>query len=96
MSKMPPGSEDCCLPNADGITYLQVGGDPIGMRGLGTIFQQLLALERSPEEATDEELVDMARKYNWITEKAEVEAQYAHALRKAYAAYYEKASQQHR
>ena len=88
VSKMPPGSGACCLPNADGITYLQVGGDPIGMRGLVTVFQQLLALERRPDEASDEELVGMARKFNWITYKAAIEAQYAEALRKAYAAFY--------
>ena len=94
MNKPPTGSGACCLPPTDGITYLIVGGDPIGMRGLGTIFQQLLALERSPEEATDEELVGLARKYNWITEKAAIEAQYAQALRIAYSGFYEQARKQ--
>jgi hypothetical protein len=88
MNKPPPGSGACCLPQMDGITYLQVGGDPIGMRGLGTIFQQLLAMERRPEETTDEELVGMARKFNWISSNPAVEAQYAEALRKAYVAFY--------
>ena len=88
MSKMPPGSGACCLPNADGINYLNVGGDPIGMRGLETIFRQLLALERRPEDASDEELVGLARKFNWITYKAAIEAEYAEALRKAYATFY--------
>ena len=88
MNRPPPGSGACCLPNADGITYLKVGGDPIGMRGLLTIFQQLLAMERRPEEASDEELVGMARRFNWITYKESVEVQYAEALRKAYALFY--------
>jgi hypothetical protein len=48
----------------------------------------LLALERRPEDTSDEELVGMARKFNWITYKAAIEAEYAEALRKVYAAYY--------
>jgi hypothetical protein len=88
MNRMPPGSGSCCLPSADGISYLKVGGDPIGMRGLDTIFKQLLALERLPEDASDEELVGMARKLNYIPYKAAIEAEYAEALRKAYAAFY--------
>jgi hypothetical protein len=95
MSKMPPGSGACCLPNADGITYLNVGGDPIDMRGLESIFRQLLALERRPEDASDEELVGMARKFNWITYKAAIEAEYAEALRKSYAAYYAQSDKSH-
>jgi hypothetical protein len=88
---MPPGSSACCLPNVDGITYLKIGpqGHTVGMRGLDTIFQQLIAMGRSPEDATDAELVGMARQFNWIAEKESVEADYAIALRRAYAAYHD-------
>jgi len=90
MDRMPPGSGACCLPNVDGITYIKIGpqGHTVGMRGLDTIFQQLFAMGRRPEDATDAELVGMARKFNWIADKASIEAGYAVALRQAYAAFF--------
>jgi hypothetical protein len=90
MNRMPPGSGSCCLPSVDGITYLRVGpkGDPIGMQRLGIVFKQLLSMERRPEDASDEELVGMARKFNYIPYNSAIEAEYAEALRKAYAALY--------
>ena len=45
---------------------------------------------RRPEDATGEELVGMARKFNWITEKESIEADYAIALRQAYAAFFDR------
>ena len=90
MAGMTPGSGACCLPNVDGITYIQIGpqGHTVGMRGLDTVFQQLFLMGRSPEDATDAELVGMARKFNWIPDKASIEADYAVALRRAYAVYH--------
>jgi hypothetical protein len=90
MSEMPPNSGACCLPNADGITYIKIGvqGHTVGMRGLDTVFQQLLAVGRQPEDATDTELIVMARKSNYIPYREIVEADYAAALRRAYAAFY--------
>jgi hypothetical protein len=92
MGKMPPGTGACCLPNVAGITYIRIGpqGHTVGMRGLDTIFQQLYAMGRRPEDATDEELVGMAHKYNWIAENSSVEADYAVALHQAYAAFYDR------
>lgn len=83
------GSGDCCLPRSDGITYLKIGeqGITVGMQNLALIFQQLALLNRQPDEATDEELIGMARRYNYIPRKPSVERDYAIALRKAYAAY---------
>jgi hypothetical protein len=90
MSKMPPGSGACCLPNVEGIRYIKIGlqGLPVGMIGLDSIFQQLFAMSRLPEDATDDELVEMARQFNWIAGTPTVEADYAIALRRAYADYF--------
>ncbi len=83
------GSSDCCLPRAEGITYLKIGeqGITVGMQGLEVVFQQLALLNRQPQEASDEELIGMARRYNYIPRKASVEQDYAVALRQAYAEY---------
>ncbi|GAB4482073.1 MAG: hypothetical protein Kow0088_24790 [Anaerolineales bacterium] len=84
-----PGNGDCCLPRSDGITYLKIGeqGITVGMQGLEVVFQQLALLNRQPEEASDEELIGMARRYNYIPRRATIEHDYAQALRQAYAAY---------
>lgn len=89
MNRMPPGSGACCLPNVDGITYIKLGlqGLTVGVSGLDKVFQQLFAMGRRPEDATDAELVGMARKFNWIPDGASIEADYAVALRQAYATF---------
>lgn len=92
MNRMPPGSGACCLPNVAGITYIQIGpqGHTVGMMGLDKVFQQLYAMGRRPEDATDEELVGTARKFNWIPRNSSVEADYAVALRQMYAAFFDR------
>lgn len=89
MGKIPMNSGACCLPDVNGVTYILVGPQrhPVGMRGLETIFEQLYLMGRRPEDAADEELVEMARMYNWIARKPPIEADYAAALRKAYTAF---------
>lgn len=84
------GKGACCLPAVDGLTYLKIGARQItvGIQGLDTVFQQLYAMGRRPEEASDEELIAMARRHNYIRSNPEVEADYAAAFRKAYAAFY--------
>lgn len=86
--------EPCCLPQADDLTYLKVGPRQIlvGMMGLQTIFKQLLALGRLPEQISDVEIIGMARKSNCIRSDPEAEANYASALREVYASYYERSS----
>jgi len=86
----PFANRACCLPNVDGVTYLQVGprSVTIGMRGLEKIFAQLFLLGRRPDEASDAELVGMARSFNYIPNRSGAEAEYGEALRKAYAAFY--------
>lgn len=84
-----PSSSDCCLPRSNGITYIKIGeqGITVGMQGLEVIFQQLALLNRRAENVSDEELIGMARRYNYIPRKTSVEQDYAAALRQAYAAY---------
>jgi len=89
MDKTPSGDGACCLPNVDGVTYLNVGphGITIGMLNLDAVFKQLLALGRCPEETTDEELLSLARRFNYIPAGPNVAADYAVALRRAYTAF---------
>ena len=90
MSKTLLGGGACCHPRIEGITYLEIGTlkTRVGMMDLEAVFQQLYALGRRPEETTDAELVGMARKSNYIPERADTENGYAVALRRAYARYY--------
>ncbi len=89
MDKTPSGDEACCLPNVDGVTYLKVGprGIAIGMMNLDAVFKQSLSLGRRPEEITDEELLSLARRFNYIPAGPNVAADYAAALRRAYVAF---------
>jgi len=90
MNKTPFEGRACCPPRVEGITHIDVGTRRIrvGMMGLEAVFQQLYAMGRCPEETTDAELVSMARKSNYIPERAATEADYAVALREAYARFY--------
>jgi hypothetical protein len=89
MDKTPSGDGACCLPNGEGLTYLKVGprGVTIGMMNLEAAFQQLAAMGRRPEEATDVELLSLARRFNYIPAGSNVAADYAAALRRAYTAF---------
>ena len=95
MEQIPSGSNECCLPGAEGLTYLKVSvrGVTVGVLGLDKVFQQLLMMGRWPEEVTDSELVGMARKFNYIPDRESVEADYAVALRQAYATFYARQEQ---
>ncbi len=86
VGERPSGGGACCPPSAKGVTYVKVGAgrDAVGMVGLDDVFKQLAALGRQPQETSDEELVGMARRSNWIPSGAVVEAEYANALRGAY------------
>jgi hypothetical protein len=90
MSKIPFGSGVCCPPSVEGVTYLKIGPQQrtVGMMGLETVFQQLYVLGREPDTVTDSELVDMARKSNYIPDGATTEAEYVAALREAYSQFY--------
>ncbi len=84
-----------CCPKSDGnITQLRLGeGHTVGIMGLNVVFEQLLAMGRKPDEASDEELVGMVRaQKNYIVSKSEIEAKYAAALRREYASFYARKS----
>ncbi len=83
MNDIQKGSGVCCPQRAEGVTLLKIGerGIVVGLTGLDTIFQQLYALGRHLDEVADEELVGMARKFNYIHNSPDVEAEYAAALR---------------
>ena len=89
MGEIGFGGGACCPRPADDVTHLRIGkrGVVVGLVGLEVVFAQLYALGRHPDEATDEELVDMARQFNYIRHHPDAEADYAAALRKAYANY---------
>lgn len=80
----------CCLPGAEGLTYIKVGPQQhtVGMMNLDMVFKQLFALGRRPDEVSDDDILDMARKFNYIPHKSAAEADYAEALRRAYEAFY--------
>lgn len=96
MGKPPFGSEACCLPAADGISYIRIGDRQIviGMRNLDVIFEQLWLLNRTPEQVSEDELIGMARKFNYISRTPSTEKDYAEALGRAYRTYYERRAAQ--
>jgi hypothetical protein len=85
----------CCPQRDDQVTHLKIGerGVVVGLMGLDLIFQQLVALGRLPGDATDAELVGMARRFNYIPNRAATEADYVVALREAYARFYARQKQ---
>jgi len=90
MSSQPMMTGACCPKSDDSVTQLRLReGHSVGIMGLNAAFEQLWAMERKPEEATDEELLGMARaQRNYITPKPDVEALYAAALRREYISFY--------
>lgn len=90
MSGINAGGGACCPQRAEGVTHLRIGqrGIVVGLMGLDTVFQQLYALGRHPDEVANEELVEMARTFNYIPNNPGVEADYAVALRQAYRLFY--------
>jgi len=89
MDKAATGDSACCLPNAEGVTYLQIGsqGFTVGMQNLESVFSQLWKLHRRPDELGDTEVLGLTRRFNYIPDRPSVAADYAAALRKAYAAF---------
>lgn len=90
MKEKPVMTGACCPKNAPGVTQLELGDDghSVGIRGLDIVFEQLLTSGQRPHEIPDGELVDKVRAArNYIPSQREVEAKYAAALRRAYAAF---------
>lgn len=81
----------CCPPSASGVTQLRLGADghSVGIVGLDAVFEGLLALRREPDKVSDTELLEGVRAArNYIPARPDVEARYAAALRRAYAAFH--------
>lgn len=89
MVKSTPGKGSCCLPAAEGLTYLKIGSRQVtvGLLGLDTVFEQLYLMGCTPEMTTDEEFLGMVRKRNYISRNPGTESNYATAIRNAYIAY---------
>ncbi len=89
MSSGPWLTGACCPEGDDNVTQLRLReGLTVGIMGLTTAFEQLLAMGRSPDDATDEELLGMVRaRKNYSPSKASIEATYATALRREYVAF---------
>ena len=97
MRDQPISTGACCPKNFSGVTQLELGdeGHSVGIRGLDSVFEQLLAIGRRPDEVSDAELLAMVRAArNYIPSWQEIEAEYAAALRRAYAAFYARRPQQ--
>ncbi len=91
MDNSPWTTGPCCPKGDVSVTQLGLSDDrhTAGIVGLGTVFEQLLAMGRAPDAVTDEELLGMVRaQRNYIAPKTSVEALYAAALRREYAAFY--------
>ena len=90
MSSQPMMTGACCPKSDDSVTQLRLReGRSVGILGLNAALEQLWALGRKPEEATDAELLGMVRaQRNYITSKPDIEALYAAALRREYALFY--------
>ena len=89
MSSQPMMTGACCPKSDDYVTQLRFEeGRTVGIMGLNAALEQLWALGRKPEEATDAELLGMVRaQRNYIMSRADVETKYAAALRREYAAF---------
>ncbi len=80
----------CCPKSDDSVIQLRFEeGHTVGIMGLGAVLEQLLAMGRTSDQATNEELLGMMRaQKNYISSNPNVEAKYAAALRREYAAFY--------
>jgi len=79
----------CCPKSDDSVTQLRLEeGHTVGMMGLGAVLEQLLAMGRTPDQVTNEELLGMVcAQKNYISSKPAIEATYAAALRREYATF---------
>jgi len=80
----------CCPKSDDSVTQLRLGeGHTVGIMGLTAVFEQLLAMGRTPNQVTNEELLGMMRaQKNYISSNPNVEAKYAAALRREYVTFH--------
>jgi hypothetical protein len=87
MSNRPQMTGACCPKGDSSVTQLRLSeeGGTVGIVGLKEVFGQLLAMGRTPEDLTQDELVGMVRaRKNYIPHQANIEAVYSAALRREY------------
>jgi len=79
MSSQPMMTGACCPKSDDSVTQLRLKeGHTVGIMGLSAVLEQLLAMGRTPDQVTNEELLGMVRaQKNYITSKPDIEARYA-------------------
>lgn len=67
-NKTPPDSGSCCLPGAQGVTYLKIGPRQasVGMLNLGIAFQQLYQSGRQLPEISNQDLLESVREFNYV------------------------------
>jgi hypothetical protein len=84
----------CCGGSREEIVQVDIyrDGRGIGLVGLRTIFEQLLALGRAPDASVQDELLNMVAAKNYVPPRAEPE--YAVGLLRGYAKFYAKKSKQ--
>ncbi len=89
MSDRPQMLGGCCGSGDDSVTQIQLDAvRTAGIRSLTAAFAQLRLRGRTPDTVTDAELLESVRaQHNYIVAKAEIEALYAAALRREFAAY---------
>ncbi len=89
MTDRPQMAGGCCGSRDDGITQIRLDeARSAGIRGLATALGQLRLRGRTPEDVADAELLEVVRgQQNYVTPRPEVEALYAQALRREFAAF---------
>jgi len=95
MSDRPQMTGACCPRGDSSVTQLRLSeeGGTVGIMGLKEVFEQLLAMGRTPEDVTQDELVGMVRaQKNYIPAQADIEAVYWAALRREYGVFCERTS----
>ncbi len=90
MNKNSGRTNSCCSPRLPDVMYIYVGPEKrrSGMRNLDEVFNELYQLEREPSQVKNKELIEITRKYNYISRKPAIEDDYAEALREAYTKYW--------
>jgi hypothetical protein len=90
MSSQPMMTGACCPKSDDSVTQLQLGeGHTVGIMGLSVVFEQLLAMGRTPDQVTSQELLGVVRaQKNYISSNPNVETRYVAALRHEYAVFH--------
>jgi hypothetical protein len=76
--------DDCLCKAMPGVTHLTVRGATIGMAGLRELFLGWKEANRSPDDLTDQAILQGIRARNYVPEP--VEADYIAAVRGLYAA----------